>query len=229
MSMTEWAEREIEIACKREKAGAEKDGDCGYGCACYQSAFKAFKSLMEDGHSGYSIGLTQWILNRLIDGKTLTPIEDTDDIWDERSFCKDGHTSYQCNRMSSLFKDVYEDGRIVYSDTGRVSCIYVDNPSISWSNSHVRHIIDEMFPITMPYTAEVTYRVYCEELLTDRKNGDYDTKGILYVVDSKGNRTEIRRFFKEDEETCAFVEITSEEYEQRRVLHNKRIEKESEE
>ena len=85
-TMSSWAEREIEIACKRERAASDaKDGDWYYGCACYLSALKAFKSLSGDGHSGFSIGLTKNILNRLIDGKPLTPIEDTPDIWYGRS------------------------------------------------------------------------------------------------------------------------------------------------
>ena len=53
MSMSEWAKREIEIACKRERAeDGTKEGEFSYGAACYESAYKAFKSLMEDGHSG---------------------------------------------------------------------------------------------------------------------------------------------------------------------------------
>lgn len=83
MSMSDWAEKEVEIACEREKSHSEEDGDCEYGCACYHSALKAYKSLMEDGHSGFSISLTKQILDRLIDRKPLTPIEDTDDIWNE--------------------------------------------------------------------------------------------------------------------------------------------------
>ena len=80
MSMKDWAEREVEIACRRENPDR---GEFDYGCACYESALKAYKSLVEDGHSGFSIVLTKHILNRLIDCKPLTPIEDTDDIWNE--------------------------------------------------------------------------------------------------------------------------------------------------
>ena len=80
MSMLEWAKKEVELACKRENPD-RKDGEWDYGCACYESALKAFKSLLEDEHSGYSIGLTKNILVRLIEGKVLTPIEDTPDIW----------------------------------------------------------------------------------------------------------------------------------------------------
>lgn len=44
---------------------------------------RAFESLLGDGHSGMSIGITKNILNRLIDGKPLTPIEDTEEVWGE--------------------------------------------------------------------------------------------------------------------------------------------------
>lgn len=70
MNMKSWAEREVEIACKHENPD-RKEGEWDYGCACYESALKAFKSLMEDGHSGFSIAMTKHILNRLIDHKPV--------------------------------------------------------------------------------------------------------------------------------------------------------------
>jgi len=43
----------------------------------------------------------------------LTPIEDTPDVWsDVTAVHNNGVTVYQCNRMSSLFKYVYNDGTI---------------------------------------------------------------------------------------------------------------------
>ena len=78
MSMSEWAKREVEIACKRERGDDENPNMSDYGCACYESALKAFESLCEDGHSGMSIGFTKAILDRMIDGKPLTPIDDTE-------------------------------------------------------------------------------------------------------------------------------------------------------
>ena len=73
MTMTNWAKREVEIACARERRDKNPD-EWDYGCACYKSAYKAYQCVMGDGHSGMSIGFTQNILNRLIDGKPLTPI-----------------------------------------------------------------------------------------------------------------------------------------------------------
>lgn len=130
----------MEIACKREAPDREP-GEWDYGCACYESALKAFNSLCEDGHSG------------LID-----------------------------------------------------------------------RVMEEKFPITMPYFPESKpFYVYCEEFLTDRKNGDYDTVGILYIIKPDGERVEINRYFKEGEKD--FVEIDVAEYEIRQKMHEERLEK----
>lgn len=118
--MLDWAKREVEIACKKENPD-RKEGEFDYGCACYESALKAFESLCGDEHSGFSIKMTQSILNRLIDWQPLTPIEDTDDIWKKYSRPE----VYQCKRMSLLFKDVYADGTIKYSDVDRSYITFV--------------------------------------------------------------------------------------------------------
>ena len=73
MSMIKWAENEVRIACERENPN-RKEGEFDYGCACYESALKAYKCLCEDGHSGLSFSITRQILNRLMEGKPLTPI-----------------------------------------------------------------------------------------------------------------------------------------------------------
>ena len=148
--MLDWAKKEVEIACKKENPN-RKEGEFDYGCACYTSALKAFESLCNDGHSGFSIKMTQAILDRLLDGKPLTPIEDTDDIWNERVRGKGCPKTYQCKRMSSLFKHVYDDGTVKYDDVNRSYCIDINNRNHTYSSSLVRRIIDEMFPITMPY------------------------------------------------------------------------------
>lgn len=217
MSMKEWAEKEVEIACKRERGNAPEE-EFDYGCACYESALKAFNSLLEDGHSGMSIGFTKQILNRLIDGKPLGPIEDTDDIWEysrghDESYCK----VYQCKRMSSLFKHVYTDGRVTYNDVNYCTCIDINNPDCRSRYGLVTRIIEEMFPITMPYyPSETPIKVYIEDFLTDTSNGDFDTVGVLFAVKPDGEKVNISRFFKEDD-NHGMVEITLEEYEARRL------------
>ena len=217
MSMQTWAEKEIEIACKREReASGVKNDDWDYGCFCYDSALKAFKSLMSDGHSGFSIGLTKHILNRLIDGKPLTPIEDTEDVWDDIIDRNDeeGYICFQCRRMSSLFKYVYADGTVEYKDIDRYYCVDINNTEVMYYSGLVQRIIDEMFPITMPYFPEEHIKVYCEDFLTDRKNGDFDTVGIFYAIKPDGEKVEINRFFKESED--GWEEIDESDFERRK-------------
>ena len=226
MSMMEWAKREVEIASKRER-GDKPEGEWDYGCACYDSAIRAFESLLGDGHSGMSIGFTKDILNRLIDGKPLTPIEDTEDTLRINAYNNaDDSEVYRCKRMSSLHKKITQDGIVTYSDVDRYYCTSKDNPNVSWHNGFVAKIYDEMFPLTMPYMpnnkADV---IVCDELLTDRKNGDYDTMAILYIQRANGEKVEVNRYFKEGD--TSFVEISLEEYKERERMAEERIRIES--
>ena len=212
MSMKDWAKQEIELAIKSADEH-EDDAELGYTRLCFESAYKAFECLLDDNHSGLSIEITKSILNRLINHKILTPIEDTPDIWShpDRDSRKDA-ISYQCSRLSSLFKYVYNDGTIKYRDVDRV-CIYsADDPSSTpWYNGFVANIIDELRPISLPYYPESKpYRVYVREYLSDSKHADFDTIGVLYAISPDGEHIDINRFFKESGPT--FVEISGEEY-----------------
>lgn len=223
-----WAEKEIEIACKRER-GDNSNDEWDYGCACYESALKAYNSLCEDGHSGFSIGLTRQILNRLIDGKPLTPIEDNEEAWSE---CADisshrgERVNYQCKRISSLFKYVYADGSVKYLDVNRFLLVDAVTDTI-WHSGLVDEVLGELYPITMPYIPEdKPYKAMCEEYLTDRKNGDFDTVGILRVIEPDGKTVEINRYFKDVPD--GWEEIGLEEYKNRRATHYERLKKEQE-
>ena len=221
MDMIKWAENEVKLACDREKLNA-KDDDFGYGCACYNSALKAFKCLVEDEHSRLSMSITKSILNRLIDRKPLTKIlncdfNDTDgSIIDET----EDYKCYQCSRQSSLFKYVYIDGSVKYIDVDRVRC-YSNDSDIPWSNGFFNNLIHDMYPITLPYIPEQTpYKVHARELLTDTKNGYYDTVHIEYVVKPNGEINYINRYFKESGNS--FVEISKDEFNEREVLDSLR-------
>lgn len=72
-----------------------------------------------------------------------------------------------------------------------------------------------MYPITMPNApADKPDKIVCDELLTDPKNGDYDTKAIIYIEKPDGKKVKINRYFKESEES--FKEISWLEYQIRR-------------
>ena len=224
MSMLTWAEREVELACKRE-APDRKDGEWDYGCACYESALKAYKSLLEDEHSGMSWGLTRQILYRLMLGKPLTPIEDVPESWNHNEWHDEGQ--YQCNRMSSLFKYVDKNGTVRYHDVERV----VVRDAIShttWRSGLADRIVERIKPITFPYWPSAEpYTVIVEEFLTDRKYGDFDTIHYIEVIFPDGTKQVLDQYLGETEN--GFVEITEEEFKKRVAMHWAREEKEKNE
>lgn len=84
-----------------------------------------------------------------------------------------------------------------------------------YHNGFIGSIYDAMYPITMPYApADKPDKIVCDELLTDPKNGDYDTKAIIYIEKPDGKKVKINRYFKESEES--FKEISWLEYQIRR-------------
>ena len=224
MCMDAWAEREIEILKSKNKP--ESDEEFDYVGECAESALRAYKCLMSDGHSGMSISITAGILNKLIKGQALTSIEDTEDAWNESGgYCDEekGIKHYQSNRMSSLFKDVYPDGTVKYSDIDRVTGINMADPDITYTSGTLRAIVDEMFPITMPYSPKSkSYKIYTENFLTDRSKGDYDTVGYLYMITPEGERIELNKFYHEFNRHEEMKEITKEEYEE---LKKRKIER----
>ena len=78
----------------------------------------------------------------------------------------------------------------------------------------------------MPYIPGKPIKVYCEEFLTDKNNGDFDSVGVFYALKEENGeqkRIEINRFFREsfnkEEESKEFpgwVEISKEEYYERK-------------
>jgi hypothetical protein len=75
--------------------------------------------------------------------------------------------------------------------------------------------------------ASKPFKVYCEDFLVDPKNGDYDTKGILYLEEPDGNKVEINKFYGEVD--GKFVEISHKFYKKRKRLAEKREQEENRE
>lgn len=202
MTTNEWAEKEIEIACKKENPNWDgKSFD--YGCACYQSALKAYKSLCEDEHSGYSFGLTKNILIRLMEGLPLTPITDDDftsdepEIWESPEYLKEYglKSNLQCPRMSSLFREETLDGKITYTDVNR-TIMY--NATGCWHSGIASRLVDEMFPITMPYyPSKEKYKVYGEIFdMEDGVDKSANLVKIYYIITPNNERIEVNKEFR---------------------------------
>lgn len=202
MTQSQWAKNEVALACKRELADpdAKQDRREDYGCSCYASALRAYRCLMKDGHSGSSIVYTRNILMRLLTGRPLTPIEDTPDVWSnvsDISGVNGEEANYQCTRMSSLFKYVYADGTVKYKDVDSCFAVNVGNEKATYHSSLVQKIMDELWPIKMPYNPGKQTKFVCEEFLVDPKNGDYDTVGILRAQRPNGDWVDVNQYYKE--------------------------------
>ena len=210
MTVTEWAENEARLACKRENPNYDFDSEeFDYGCSCYKSALKAYKSLLGDGHSGFSFSMTAKILKRLMDGLPLTEITDADFDGAEPSKTINGVVTKQCPRMFSLFRDEYPDGRVEYHDIDGSYLVDAEFPSNTYSGGW--KFVNEVAPITMPYyPVKGKYAIYQQMFLSDPKNGDFDTKGMLYMVTPEGERVDINRYYTE--KNGGFEEISKDEY-----------------
>lgn len=205
--MIDWAKREVNLLLKKESSNE----DAAYLSLCCKSALKAFESLLEDGHSNNSIAITKGILDALIDGRPLTPIEDVDEEWELTSE-DEKQKLYQSKRYSSLFKSVYPDGHIKYDDIDRV-CI-CDKKGLCWhNNSLATDLVNEMYPINFPYMPPLKpYKVYTEDFwyMHPDEVGLYDHMALRYVVEPDGDTVNIGLFYKEVDRQM--VEIEEDEW-----------------
>ena len=208
MSLKDWAKREVEIACKRENPNW--DGESfDYGCSCYMSALKAFESLCDDGHSGYSFSVTRSILKKLLYNRPLTPITDEDFVNQVSIF--DDKEEYQCSRMSSLFKTVYEDGSVEYSDVNRAYSFDAEFPDDTFTCGFDEDFLDKLIPITLPYDGTSTkYAIKVQRF--DTKDG-VEYRAILSIKDPEGKVIPVDKYYQLSDEDSEHKVITKEEFE----------------
>lgn len=190
-----WAENEVSIYCKSIEVNND-DISNEYMKECAKTTLDAYNLLMLQGHSGCSIGITMSMLRKLVDGKPLTPIENTDDMWEPCFESEEfGYKSFICKRYYGLYKDVSDNGKVTYTDVKHWDC-YDIGSNVPYSSVVVNNTLDEMFPITFPYTPH-TYRVNCETFLYDELKGDFDHKAILNYIDAQGEKVDINKYFQE--------------------------------
>ena len=215
MSTDIWAKREVELAKNEALKSGSDNCSAHYICECLNSALKAFNSLIEDGHSGASVEQTLMFLQRLVRGLPLTPI-DEDTIWVKSAISESGTVTYQCARMTGLFKDVDKEGKITYSDVHRVVCVNKDDLKAPvWYNGFVSKIVNSIYPIKFPYytSSDPIIAYVCEH--TTSVTEDFDTMCVDSVKLNNGETVELKRFFKEDTDSNSWVEIDEEEYNRR--------------
>lgn len=220
-----WAEKEIEYArkyySKPPMDDTTKDGKDGYTVSCMKDALKAFKTLTDlKGHTMQSMEYVKYFLNRMIDGKPLSPVEDTDDVWEYSHTYEDGTKVYDCTRSHNLFKYVAKDGKVSFYDTTLSISHNVGNGH-TYRSSMTNRMVNELFPITFPYCGfSKPYIVEEEDFnIVTGEPGSFDTYAYFNVTKPDGTKVELNKFYKEVEHKS--VEITKEEYYERRKIYEK--------
>lgn len=211
-TMREWAANEIALACKRENP--DWDGKSfDYGCSCYQSALKAYNCLMDDGHSGYSMGVTKRVLMDLLDGRPLSLIVAEDFEGAQADEYSNGIISRQCPRMSSLFQDTHPDGNVTYHDNDRCYCVNIEEPSDTFHSGTGSHFVDELYPISLPYyPSDKKFKIYMRTFNTvSNEIGCFDTQAVEYIETPWGEKINIHKYFA-DKGPGPMVEISYDEY-----------------
>lgn len=235
-TLSSWAENEVRLACLHENPNWDgKSFD--YGCACYTSALEAFKVLCGQGHSGFSWHQTARILERLVHNLPLTPItlEDfgyipgvTPELKDEKTgatlalgriptepnWCNEnGDRVYQCPRKSGLFLTVHPDNTYDLADNDTFVCVNIECIDDTYTSGLERRIAEQMFPINFPYYPNAdNYFIFTRTFLTDKRNGDFDTKEICYIKTPDGKEIPINRYFHEI--NGKFEEVSKEQYDE---------------
>jgi len=203
MSRLDWAKEEIKFYIDDMTKDNKEDGWTDYIKCAAESALKAYESLLDDGHSGMSIDIAKHILNKLIDGKSLTPIQDIPEVWNSKVNSYDDSVIelYQCKRNTAVFKHILKDGSVYYSDNNRI--IFYDN-NIPWHSGPVCRYIEKLYPMTMPYIGEV-YKVYGETYFEDEEgNIEYDAPKfnvhhLTKIVKPDGTEEEVDVYLKDKE------------------------------
>lgn len=190
-----------------------------YKMGCIKSALKAYCSLCADGHSGYSISETMAFLRRMVDHLPLTPLTEDESEWNEIDDDENGKL-FQSRRCPSVFKTVNSNGTS-YRDVDCVVKLDLET-GLEWSNGWVTKMVDERFPITMPYMPSgKRFVVEGREFDSTNANpGMYDTVLISRIVPVDGDKEpiEINKMYKEVElgnGKSEMVEIGKMEYNRR--------------
>ena len=229
------------IAIENEKKRAEKEIkilkeelEKKYPGSTYiwDTTLKVYKTLISKhpyiftSDFGYRNRVLQNI-QELAGGFPLTAIDDTNADWQEipngaliKMRKANVVEKYRSNRLSSLFKEVYNDGHIEYHDNYRVTTEnFITGTEYVFGLSNL--IYDEMYPIKMPYNhkSEWGAKVYIHDFVSDPedKESNFDTIAVLFAKKPDGKIVSINRYFRvpnDDEEPTYgnWVEIKFSEF-----------------
>lgn len=221
-----WAAREIALLKDDSKSDKKLSKDNKkLADSIYRIYYDYINIIKKEDESIYAHEL----IIKLLTKTPLTTIEDNDEDWE---ICDeiptDGFSIYKCKRYNTLFKKELKNGdstTVSYTDTSRAICIDVDTGNYYNNRAFENCILDEVVPITMPYTVGTNIKIFTESFIY--RGNEIDTIGILYLQFPNETIKEVKRFFKKDYKTKEMVEISFGEYVKRRKICNIRNKKDT--
>lgn len=234
--MKEWARREVDLA--KTWLSDEDPEAKEMMLEEYEASYRSYCNFLDEFEKLKNIRIIKTVFTQLLHEENLSPIVDSEDDW---AFAEGfdpavgnenpGWTIYQCKRRNSLFKKVTYDrktgevDKITFRDIDRAVCIDINKPDCMYTGGMGPLVLDEMMPITLPYSPCGKTRIFTEDF--KYHEGDVDTVGVLYFRMPDGTMKEVKRYFKEDHESKQMVEINQSEYLSRKKRVEERMKKTS--
>lgn len=235
--MKEWARREVDLA----KAYLNVEDQIVKETISeeYEAAYRSYCDFLDEYEKLENTKIIKTVFTQLLHEENLSPIVDSEDDWilvegfdPAAGGDNPGWSIYQCKRRGSMFKKVVYDRKtgevdeITFRDIDRAVCIDINKPDYMYTGGMGPLVLDEMIPITLPYSPCGKIRIFTEDFkYHEDQEGDLDTVGVLYFRMPDGTMKEVKRYFKEDHETKQMVEITQLEYLSRKKRVEERMKK----
>lgn len=157
----------------------------------------------------------------MVNGRPFSEITEQDEWETPHKYSESYNFSISsCKRYNAVYKRIYDDGHIVYSDVNRVCAFDVDFPdSPSWTGT-VTNLFDQLYPITLPYfPADNKYRMAVKEyddeedivrILKEHDIEHSSEKLIIYFdhfINPIGNRIDVKKYFVYNIATNGWTEL----------------------
>lgn len=238
--MKEWARREVDLA---KTWLSDEDPETKETMSEeYEAAYRSYCNFLDEYEKLENTKIIKTVFAQLLHEENLSPIVDSEDDWTlvegfDPAAGNDnpGWSIYQCKRRSSLFKKVTYGRKtgevddlkaITLRDIDRAVCIDINKPDCMYTGGMGPLVLDEMMPITLPYSPCGKIRIFTEDFkYHEEYEGNMDTVGVLYFRMPDGTMKEVKRYFKEDHESKQMVEISQSEYLSRKKRVEERMNK----
>lgn len=222
--LKEWARREVDLA--KSWLNVEDEAAKEMVSEEYEAAYRSYCNFLDEYEKLENTKIIKTVFTQLLHEENLSPIVESEDDWvlvegfDPAAGNENpGFTIYQCKRRNSVFKKVTYDRKtgeeegVVFRDIDRAVCIDINKPDTMYTGGMGPVVLDEMMPISLPYSPLGKIRIFTEDFKYYEENeGDIDTVGVLYFRMPDGAVKEVKRYFKEDPKTKEMMEISQTEY-----------------